>query len=424
MRFSRWTSVLVGVVMVGCGGSDDPPATTDTGVDTGVDSGTDTLVDTGADTIVDTGAEVETGPSCATALAPTDTVLEVDKSYKGGASNGTKACPFVTVTAALVARKSVITKIHVRGDSTSPFVYDEASSLDLPADLALEGDGPDATVIKGVGTCLTTTCAILVKGAGTLKGLRVESTTGNAIVAQSFGGRVTITNVVAANSGLAGILVTADVALGPNAKATGNKGAGVHSTGTGPSGLLVTGDGNEFSSNGTHGILVVGDAPLSIEGATVADKNTQNGVSLEGTVVVGPTTRHGINKLSAKGNGRAGVSILNGQKVLINQSVLNGNAMGLYYDFAGKPVGNLDIGQAPLLAGDVFGGATSNNTAAGVFLCNTPGLVVAGGNKWSKCAPSSATLTSCTATVSTYSDVVLAGTSGGSVNATGCSVGP
>lgn len=420
--------VLPAMIAACGGGSEETPAPADSGTDAGAtDSGVDTLVDTG--TATDTAVEAEAGPTCATALAPTDTVLEVDQSYKGGASNGTKTCPFVTVTAALKARTGATKTIHVKGDATTPVVYDEPSSLEMWADLKLSGDGPGATVIKAVGPCLTTTCAILVKGAGVVEGLRVESSTGNAIVAQSFGGRVTIRNVVATNAGLAGIVATADVQLGPDLKANGNKGAGVHSTGTTAAMILVSDSGNEFSSNGTHGILVSGGARLAIEGAATIDKNAQDGVALEGNLVAGPGAgedRHFVNKLSAAGNGRAGLSALHGPKLSINQSTFAQNAMGLYYDFDGKPVGNLNLGLPPVLAGIVFGGATAanNNKSAGVFLCGATGAVVAGGNKWSKCAPTSATLSTCTATPSAYSDVVLANASGGSLSAPDCLVGP
>ena len=106
--------------------------------------------------------------------------------------------------------------------------------------------------------------------------------------------------------------------------------------------------------------------------------------------------------------------------------MLADNVMGLYYDFASQPVGDLEIGKPPLHPHIAFGGetATSNNKSAALFLCNTPGTVAAGGDDWSKCPPSSATQSSCSTAPTTYSDIVLAGTGPGTVSVTDCTVGP
>jgi len=399
--------------------ADSRPVTTHDG---GVhDSGTHAEAGGGTD------SAAEAGPTCATALPEPATDLYVDQTYAGGASNGTTACPFVTIVDAVnrAAALSALQTIHVKGNSSQPLVYAEKTAVQLPFGVNLSGDGPGATIIKADGPCLTTTCAVLVQGSSTLSGVQVTDATGNGVVTQQGGGVPSLQNVTITGSGLDGLYSVKDVILGPSFQSLSNKQAGVHSTGDATTaGLEFTGTGNAASMNGTHGVFVEGTAALAMDGSLTTSGNGQNGVSIEGTSVTGSPATHMVNALTAKNNQRAGLSVLHGLPVDITQSKLEGNGvMGLYYDFATSPVANLNLQDGAPDNNFGSGTSTANNKSAGIFLCNASGTVPAGSNFWSACPPTTATATNCTATPAAYADVVLAPTAGATVDANNCQVG-
>lgn len=374
-----------------------------------------------------------TGGSTCDPLSSTTTDVYVDQRYTGSTPTGTQSCPYPTIlqgmSAAGTLPPSNSVTIHVAGASP-PLVYNETSSVAVPANRTLLGDdGPTQTTINASGVCGAVTCAVMVDGGGVLDGFTVRSESGSGIVTAHSNTAPVARNVAAVGSKVVGILALGSAELGPNINASNNTGNGVQSPASASGTLHVVGTNNAFDSNGANGINVDGAAALNFEGGT-ASGNFQ-GIRLAGTSSTGGIL-HTITSLTAKNNtGPGGVVAYNGQTIKLRKSTLLANTgAGLLFTYALAGSGSLDLGTATDPGNNVFGGATTatNNRVVGLRLCGVPAAsVVSGlGNSWAVCPPVETAL-ACDAAISAYSDIAYGSSAvfaTGPVVASTCSVGP
>ena len=95
---------------------------------------------------------------------------------------------------------------------------------------------------------------------------------------------------------------------------------------------------------------------------------------------------------------------------MLRKSTLLGDGVGLSFKYG--DANTLDVGSPGVLGGNVFGAssATVRNVRAGVFLCNSRGLMTqpAEGDTWSSCLETETAIAACDTPIATYSDVVFA----------------
>ncbi len=358
------------------------------------------------DVIVSDVPVIDVGPPTCASLPAGATELYVDKRY-AGVSTGSVTCPFTTITAALAIGGSFLgtRTIHVSG-AVVPVVYNEASSIVIPANVIVVGDGPGKTSITASGPCGSTTCAVNVFAGGTLDGFTVLSASGDGIVTAAGSPPPIVKNVNANGNKSSGIECFGAAEIGPNVSANRNGLQGLVSSGSGL--VHIGGSPISFDSNVANGIDIEGNATLKFDGGTAVG-NGLNGLRLAWTApTLGTGPLHTVTGLVATGNKNNGIGAYNGQNFKLRSSkLLNNLNYGIYYGYVGTS--SMDLGAVGDLGNNIFGTAASatRNTKAGLYLCKSRGAATqpGEGDSWSTCAPTQASIAGCDTAPVSYVDV-------------------
>lgn len=368
-------------------------------------------------------------PACAG--LPADGVLYVHGST-GNDESGTGQCstPYKTITKALAAAKtSNATVVHVRGDST-PLVYGTATTgekFPLLVDkngLTLEGDGEESVILRGGGTCApideTENCALAVIGADiTIRGLQIENITGHGIRSESSS--IKLENLTTTNCETAGLLlISADARL-TRVTSTNNGFDGLRANLPPDMKYKLTIDECTFTNNGHRGLFCQNTGEVGSKN-TIYANNAWSGAAFEDFVAAestGDTYENNSYGLAAM-NGATGVKI-----ELINALVQQNRAAGVHIaegtsfkmrgsrvvDNASAGVSvaiggeNVDLGSALDPGGNTLQSA-SNPNAVGLCFTGT-GSLIARGNHFARCPPTSNSDLTCTGGVDVGGSTML-----------------
>jgi hypothetical protein len=378
--------------------------------------------------VADQSGETVGGGICS-ACAPVtgaDPVYHVDPvngSDVSGTGNNTAfpACAFKTITRALQvigASPPVGTSINVIGSSGgvtvtgvatgSPPAGEELFPIKLPGNVTLTTSvgavtvkvpAPSGAVAQTTGFVLSGNPSAIVGGTGAafvIDGQTQTATTG--IVIQSAGatlGALTTQNfagagIAVANAGATASLVTIN--------------AGVLSTGNGTDGLFVNGSSTatitgtlaaptQFNNNGAHGIRVITNGAITVNGSVGATPPSTSTVITSGNAAAGvwieqtanSTANNAITGIvcttSTAGNG---IRIVPGSNVTLRSSWLLGNSSGNGVDIeniqggTNASVTNIDLGSAANgNGGNVFQAPTGGSVNGGAGIClKLPGASV------------------------------------------------
>ncbi|MBL8717871.1 MAG: hypothetical protein JNL79_17970 [Myxococcales bacterium] len=390
-----------------------------------VGDSTDAAADTALDARPDTLVDVNCPP-----LGATDEIL-VDSNSVAATPNGTTACPYRTIRDALAVTVAGTPRlVRVKG-TPGGRVYSETTSLVVKTGVTLVSEGLGNVVITGPGgSCAGAgaTCMVQVNRGANLDGFVVQGSAASVTLVSISGagaggvGPATVKNTRATKAvgdGAFAFLVNDGAVLGPNVESLQNPAvAGLQIYGTSP--VRVTGSNSRFNNN-LWGINHEGGGSLTIEGGVTANLNARSGVRIFTALGV----MHTISALTAGGNAEAGLVVVGGS-VTVRQSSFNAeNKVGVVLN--GAPGVVLDLGTAAAVGNNVFGttsGVGSRNKYAGVCVDGLTVELKIGGNRWTGCSPSTATLAGSCADVPTeYKDILLRGASGGSVSTSPCTPG-
>ena len=354
-------------------------------------------------------------------LTAADTDIYVDSRFAGMPQTGALACPLHTILEGITAANALGAPrtVHVAG-STPALVYAESSAVTVGAGITLLGAGALQTTLSASGTCMTGTCAVLVKAGGIVDGLTVVSPNGDGIWTASGN-----TAPSCATSRPAAPRATASWSWATSSSdqhlrqqqrrlrrriALGGRGHVAH-RGRREHVQLRPRQRRGFS----------GSAALDFEGGT-ANGNGQ-GIRIAGN----PPASHSTTGLTAKGNtGPGAVVVYGGQTLKLRSSVLVGNTnTGMIYDYVNGST--LDLGTIADSGGNTFGGmsAADRNGTSGVMLCGAPLAQLAVGDSWASCPPSQVAVMCGGSASSTYADVLYESSVTGVNPVSGaCGVGP
>ncbi len=426
MEGIRTLSLVVGLAAVtGCSSAnfDVEGAATDSGTgDANVDIGPPGG-DTGGGT-AETGLD---GGGAACASVPNPPEVWVDAASTLAKPNGNAECPFKRITEAITFVATLPAGPHTIRVRTG--TYNEPVALRISAGVTLQGAGAMVTKILGGGACGGTAdplCVIRLEPGGKIDGVDVDGAgtpLRDAIVTFPGTGDPPIvqnSSVHGANAdGLAGVLSTGGVRLGPNFISSNNR-SGVMAWGTQP--VTFQGTGNRIENNTGIGIEMQGSGPLTVTGTNVTN-NTSGGVKVGHITGVSTTPPyHAIGNSVITNNGQFGVFVGANASLKMRFVTLLGNPFGVMLVYG---TGNsFDFGIDTDVGNNIFGDKSgSKNTRGGICVHTTRATSMqAAGNRWTKCDPDIKVLsgTDCN-TADSYADVWYRGFTVPSL--TGCTSG-
>jgi hypothetical protein len=403
--------ILLATCLLACSSASFNVASTD-------DAAVDTSADgTGADS---PAPDTTVVPITCNAPSHTTTDVYVDAAAAAG-GKGDNGCPFKTLAeaAAVPLGPGLLRTVHVAEGT-----YAETGYLRVRSGETYRGEPGYAKIAAGGAKCgpITATCLVLVEGIGALENFALEGPVDHELVLNGSPGQdPSARNVSVRNALSDGILVIGTSAnLGPSVSSSNNAGDGLRMVGFGT--LKIVGTGNEFNGSKAAagaGIHMMSGA-LFVDGGTSTNSNSI-GIHFDGTGNREPQT---ISQLTAENNRQVGLAIKNTWKnVTVRKSRFTKNAYyGVYAEFAADS--KIDMGTTEA-GNNIFGGVSTNNGRAGVFLCGAS-VHVFDGAKFSLCPPTSETFPNCEATLAGYRDVALvwAGATPPVVSAPGCTKGP
>lgn len=356
-----------------------------------------------------------------TAVAHDTTDVYVNAAAPVG-GKGSEGCPFKTLAeAAKVPLESSVTRVvHVRGGT-----YNETSFLRVRARETYRGESGTAKVMGSDTTnCapLAVTCTAILDATGAIANMILEGAVAHPLIMNGSPGMSPSARAVTVrNAPKAGILVVgAGATIGPNVRSENNTGDGVRMMGTGT--LKIEGTGNAFDDNnkGEGAGIHVLSGTVFIDGGATANNN------VFGILFDGPGNGLGqtVSQLTAEYNRKVGLVVMKTwKKVTVRKSRFTRNAVyGAYLEYELDSA--IDLGTAEP-GGNTFGGASTNNAKAGLFLCNTATHVF-DSNQWGNCAPTSQPAVTCETPLTSYTDYAFVARAGvGTViTAPNCTRGP